>query len=143
MKDNLFIDTNIIVYAFDESENKKRAIAKKLFEQATKGEIKAIISNQILAELYSVLTKKMETPLKTKEAQIIINGIIDSIHWKKTSYTEKTITRAIETSIKHKTPFWDAIIAETMLENETYKIITENIKDFEKIPELETINPFK
>lgn len=31
MKDNVFFDTNVIVYLFDKSEDKKHNIAKTLF----------------------------------------------------------------------------------------------------------------
>src|SRR3989344_808513 len=130
MKDETFIDTNILVYAFDESEKQKWAIAKKIVSDATTGEIVAVVSNQVLAEFFTVVTTKIEEPISTANAKIIVDGIIDSLHWKKINYTSKTVSKAIEYSIKEKAVIWDSLIKETMLENNVYTIITENTKDF-------------
>lgn len=142
MTDEIFVDTNILVYAFDESEKPKRKKAKNIVKEITIGKIKGIVSNQILGELFVVLTKKIEKPVPQNQAQIIINGIIDSQNWKKITYTPNTISKAIETSIKEKTHFWDTVITETMLENKIYTLLTENTKDF-KNKKIEAINPFK
>ncbi|MBI2598274.1 MAG: PIN domain-containing protein [Candidatus Diapherotrites archaeon] len=137
-----FVDSNILVYAFDESEPKKRLIAKKIVEDITKGEKKGIVSNQVLGELFFALTKKIEKPLKKETAQIIINGLIDSVHWKKVNYSVHTVSKAIEISIKENLPFWDSIILETMLENKVFAILTENTKDFAS-RQIKAKNPFK
>ena len=141
MKDETFIDTNILVYAFDESEKQKRAKAKKIVSDATTGEMTAVVSNQVLAEFFMVVTTKIEEPISAANAKIIVDGIIDSLHWKKINYTSKTVSKAIEASIAEKNHFWDALIKETMLENRVYAIITENTKDF-KSGQIKVINPF-
>ena len=100
MNDEFFVDTNILVYAFDLSEKEKRNKAKRIVEEVTKGKKNAFISNQVLGELFTVLTKKIVNPLHKTEAQIIVNGLIDSVHWKKVNYTFGTVSKAVETSIK-------------------------------------------
>ncbi len=142
MNDEFFVDTNILVYAFDVSEKQKRQIAKNIVEDITKGRKKGVISNQILGELFIVLTNKITNPLNEENAQIIVNGIIDSVNWKKVNYTTSTIHQAMDTVIKEKRPFWDTIITETMLENKIYVILTENTKDF-KSKNITAHNPFK
>ncbi len=142
MGSELFVDTNVIVYAFDESEKQKRGIAKRIFEEIAKGEKHGVISNQILGELFFALTQKMEKPISGENAQIIVNGLLDSVHWKKINYTAFTVSKAIEASIKENTPFWDTLIAETMVENKIFTILTENTKHF-KSPHIKGINPFK
>ena len=143
MKDDyFFIDTNVLVYAFDESEKAKREKAKKIVEKITKGEMKGAVSGQVLGELFTVLLKKIEKPVEKEKARIIVNGLIDSVHWKKINYSEKTISNAMDRAINDKTPFWDSLIAETMIENKVPVILTENFKDF-KSKELRAVNPFK
>ena len=143
MKDDyFFIDTNVLVYAFDESEKAKREKAKKIVEKITKGEMKGAVSGQVLGELFTVLLKKIEKPVEKEKARIIVNGLIDSIHWKKINHSEKTISNAMDRVINDKTPFWDSLIAETMIENKVPVILTENTKDF-KSKELKAVNPFK
>lgn len=43
----------------------------------------------------------------------------------------------------YQTHYWDYLIASTMKENAVKEIYTENTKDFEKIPELKVVNPFR
>lgn len=141
MSDEFFVDTCILVYAFDESEKQKREIAKKIIGKITKGEINGVISNQILGELFVALTQKIEKPIEKEKARIIINGLIDSVNWKKTNYSSQTVSKAVDFAIQHKTPFWDSLIIETMLENRIYKIFTENTKHF-ATEHIQVENPF-
>jgi len=137
-----FIDTSIIVYAYDLSEKEKRAKCKALVESGFKGEAELAVSNQILAELFVVLTKKIENPISVEDARTIIAGIIESDNWIKADYNSNTVKGAILRVGKiKKAHFWDALITETMLENHIHEIYTENIKDFEKFPGIKAINP--
>ncbi len=137
------IDTNIIVYAYGLSEELKRQKCKKIIESVFSWENTAFVTNQILAEFFSAVTRKIEKPLKEEDAKDIIEGIIESENWIKIDYTHKTVNRAVNTSTILKTTFWDTLIAETMLENSVFEILTENTKDFEKIPKLIVKNPLK
>jgi predicted nucleic acid-binding protein len=42
-----------------------------------------------------------------------------------------------------RAPFWGALIAACMLEHGIEIIVTENEKDFKKIPGITIVNPFK
>ncbi len=137
-----FIDTSIIVYAYDLSEKKKRAKCKILVESGFKGESQLVVSNQILAELFVVLTKKIENPISAEDAKTIVDGIVESDNWVKRDYNSDTVKGAILRTSKIKNAhFWDALIAQTMLENQIHEIYTENVKDFRKFPGIKVINP--
>jgi predicted nucleic acid-binding protein len=45
-------------------------------------------------------------------------------------------------SKQHKIHFFDSLLAATMQENGISKILTENVKDFNKIAGIEAENPF-
>lgn len=141
MSDEVLIDTNVLVYAFDESEKQKRAASKRIILDVTRGKIKGVVSNQVLGELFNALTRKIEVPAKPSDAQTIVAGLIDSRNWKKINYTEKTVKKATESSQATGMPFWDTLIAETMLENKVYAILTENTKHF-RSEHMKAINPF-
>jgi len=137
-----FIDTSVIVYAYDLSEKRKRVKCKALVESGFKGERELVLSNQILAELFVVLTKKIENPISIEDAKTIVEGIVESNNWVKVDYDSDTVKGAILRTSKIKNAhFWDALIAETMLENQIHEIYTENVKDFRKFPGIRAINP--
>ena len=86
-----FVDTNILAYAFDQSEKKKRKICAKLVRAAFQGESNSYLSNQILCELFVVLTSKVAKPLSNEKASTIVRGFIDSAKWNKTNYDHTTV----------------------------------------------------
>ena len=142
MNDELaLIDTNILIYAYDESEPEKKAKCKEIVERILTGKARAAVSNQVLAELYNGLTGKIEFPLKKEDAFIIVESFLKSGNMIKINYDSQTVAKAIAASIKYKMHFWDALIAATMLENQLFKIFTENEKDFGKIEHIKAINP--
>jgi predicted nucleic acid-binding protein len=143
MKEKAMFDTNILVYAYDVSDPEKREKCKRLVEEVFSGERLGVVSNQILGELFVVLTEEIRNPLSAEEAGLIVDGIIESKNWAKVNYNSETVKRAIETSKKLNIHFWDTVIGETMLENNIFVIFTENEKDFNKIPKIKVINPLK
>ena len=81
--------------------------------------------------------------LATEEAKSIILDFFDSQDWIKLDYSTSTTKRAITIAADIKVAIWDVLIAETMRENEVYIIVTENEKDFRRIPGITVENPFK
>ena len=75
------IDTNILVYAYDESEGKKHEICKRLIDECWRLREKYSISIQNLSEFYVVITKKVEKPVPMKTAKEIIGDIIEFQNW--------------------------------------------------------------
>lgn len=57
-------------------------------------------------------------------------------------YDARTILAAIDVNRTYKVHYWNALIAATMSENNTFCIYTEN-GDFYSIPWLTVINPFE
>lgn len=137
------IDTNILVYAFDEAEPEKKVKCEKILEKVLLGEKRVFVSNQILAEFYNALTKKIEKPIESGKVLKMIQSLLRANNAIKIDYTSKTVEKAVKKSIEHKMHFWDALIAETMLENQVFEILTENEKDFSKIGQIKAVNPMK
>ncbi len=132
------VDTNILVYAFDLSCEEKRMKCKKIVWNVFNGIESAAITNQILAEFFIAVTKKIEKPLSVDEAKAIIGAILSSENWKVFNYTAETLFNTLDNNISH---FWDALIARTFLENGIREILTENTADFSNLG-IMAIKPF-
>ena len=137
------IDTNILIYAFDVDEREKNKIASKLVEKVISNEIAIVLSTQNLSEFYYIITKKIPNPLSHQDAKNTISKLIFLSNIKILRIKAVTIIKAIDISIEFNIAYWDALIAAVMQENKISIIITENEKDFKKIPWLTIINPFK
>jgi predicted nucleic acid-binding protein len=136
------IDTNVLVYALDLKNPKKRAIAKSILESVFNGHRHDFVSNQNLAEFYSVIAGKLKTMDSKQKAMRLISAISASNRWGKVNYTFKTVQNASELQAKTNASFWDTLIVQTMLENGIDEIITENAPDFKSFPGIRVKNPF-
>jgi predicted nucleic acid-binding protein len=138
-----FFDANILAYAFDDSEASRREKCTSLVRSGFQGDAVCLVSNQVLSELFVVLTKHAKKPLPKEKAGIIVNGFVDSSKWIKINYTHLTVKRALIDLEAMNVPFWDLLIAETMREARIRTIYTENERDFAKIPWVEVVNPIR
>ncbi|MBI2076645.1 MAG: PIN domain-containing protein [Candidatus Aenigmarchaeota archaeon] len=139
--ESAILDTNILVYAYDTFDKRKHEKCKPLVEAAFKGDGRFAVSNQILSELFFVLTQKLKKPFSLEDAEAIVSGIIDSANWIKINYDHETVKKAIAIAKSSKMPIWDSLIIATALENGITKIYTENTKDFKEIARIDAINP--
>ncbi len=132
------IDTNIIVYAFDNKYQQKRAVCSKIIADIFEGRRVGVVTNQILAEFIFVATKKIENPISKKDAQIIVGAILASENWKILDYTCDTVLNSLNSE---NISFWDSLIIQTLKEHNIQSIITENTADFSNSG-LKVHNPF-
>ena len=56
-----FLDTNVLIYAYDVSDPVKQGIAQRLLSRAVAGEI--VASTQVLAEFATTLLHKLSPPV--------------------------------------------------------------------------------
>ena len=140
--ENRLIDTNILVYAYDISEKAKRRIARTLLDQIW-DQGGGVVTLQNLAEFFVVVTRKVANPIPIASARTIISDILRSRRWLIIDRQAETLLKATELVERHEAPFWDALIAGCMLEHDIHTIVTENERDFKKIPGITVVNPFK
>ncbi len=62
MSARAFVDTNVVVYLFDDREPKKRARAVALPERLAEADSAPVVSTQVLQEAYVALTRKVGVP---------------------------------------------------------------------------------
>lgn len=136
------IDTVVLVHAYTVSDDYKHRTALSLMERVWGGE-EAVTTLQNLCELFFVVTRKAEKPISASAAETIVKGILTGTQWRVIDRSPETVFKAIELVELHRAPFWDALIAACMLEQQVHTIVTENERDFRRIPGITVINPFK
>lgn len=131
----IFLDTNVLVYLFDNDETQKQAIAEKLFRE--NGSI--FISTQVLQEFYVAVTRKLTHPLDTEAAWEAVQSFMTySIE----TIDPKQVSSAIRRSIESKLSFWDALIVETALKTKADILYTEDLQHKWRIGKMQVLNPF-
>ena len=139
MKDGkVFIDTNIIVYAYDvsagEKHNKAVAIMKDIW-----GTGRGIISGQVLQEFFVNVTRKIARPLDVLTAKDIVK---DLLKLKTISIHGELILEAIDIHKEHKYSFWDSVIIAAAVEGGAGILLSEDLSDKHKIKGVVIKNPF-
>lgn len=133
------IDTNILVISQSTKEKEKRRLRAAFIIDSGINKGNAYISTQNLVEFVNVMKNKLKS-LADKE---IMESIEDfGTTFKIVNYSATTIINAVNLSRVKKIHFFDALLAQTMIENRIHLIYTENTKDFNKIPGITPINPF-
>jgi len=134
MKDSILIDTNILIYAETSDDLKKHEKTAEFFANYEN----LSLSIQNLTEFSSNMIKK--TNLSSTDINNIVQNYIDV--YPIVFFSESTIQEANRISRDYKLHFFDSLLVATMSENNIKKIVTENVKDFKKVPWLEIIKPF-
>jgi predicted nucleic acid-binding protein len=136
--DRVFVDSNIIVYAYDVSAGDKNKIAKDILVELWNN-LRGVISTQVVQELFVALTKKIPKPLDAESAKIIVS---DLLKWDVIINDGESILEAIAIHLKHKYSFWDSMIIEAALQSGADLLLSENLANGQIIDGLTIKNPF-
>ena len=138
MSASAFFDTNVLVYAFDQGEPEKAAVAKQLIRDYGKdGDL--ILSTQVLQEFYVTVTRMGKTMLSRKEAEAIVN---DFAEFPLVQVDRAIISRAMKRHQGKGFSFWDSLIVEAALQSGCSQLLSEDMQDGLVINTLTICNPF-
>ena len=141
MKDDVFFDTNVIVYLFDKSEDRKHKIAKTLFQEGLR-KYNSFISVQVINEFIVIASQKIKKPLLLNEVKKIAEFLSDTLNVRPLEFA--TCMSAIKVKNKYNLSFWDSLVISSALESECKVLYTEDLQDGLMINDKLTIkNPFK
>lgn len=101
-----FVDTNILVYAFDQSAGTKHTKANALLQMLWRSG-QGCVSIQVLQEFYVTVTRKIKPSLSVLTAKQIIK---DLRGWQIHRPTVEDILGAIASQERYDISFWDALI---------------------------------
>jgi predicted nucleic acid-binding protein len=136
--DNLtFIDTNILIYAFDTSTGEKHRKASKLLEELWVEE-NGCISIQVLQEFYVNVTRKALQTLEPVQAATIIR---DLSNWKVHRPVTEDILAAISIQQKYQISFWDAMIIRSAKESNCKILYSEDLSNGQNYGGVKVSNP--
>lgn len=136
MKDKVFIDTNILVYLYSNSEMQKQGIARSLLFES---DIDIFISTQVLGEFTNVLYKKYDYSISTIKTAITDFKNNFSVHNIKT----ETVERALDMMRIYKYSYWDSLIIASAIENNCLILYSEDFQHNQVLEQkLRIINPF-
>jgi predicted nucleic acid-binding protein len=131
-----FVDTNILIYAFDTSAGDKRRIAVELLTRLW-ADRQGWISLQVLQEFYVSATKKLVLPAEQARLQVSRLGL-----WSVHRPTVEDVLAAMDLHQRHSVSFWDALILRSAQAAQCAILWTEDLSSGQRWGKLEVRNPF-
>ena len=132
----VFFDTNVLVYCTDKQSPAKQAIARELVERhSATGQ--AVISTQVLIELYNVLVNKQKVPAS------LAAELIDSYAlWPVVESDLALVQNAIARTIKQRISIRDAMVVKAADRCGADTLLSEDIGHGTLYGSTTVVNPF-
>jgi len=138
MKDKVFLDTNIMVYAHDRSSGDKQTIAREIMDYLWEKR-RGVISVQVLQEFFVCVTKKILNPLPIKNARIILEYLST---WDVVANDKYITLKAIDIQERYRFSFWDSLIIQAAIQGQARILLSEDLPDGQAVKDLKILNPF-
>jgi predicted nucleic acid-binding protein len=138
MSAKTFVDTNILIYAYDLDAGIKHDRAKACLQQLW-NTCSGMLSTQVMQEFYVNATRKIAQPLSPARAR---NVLCTYLAWPIEVTAPETILFASELQELHRLSFWDAMIIATATQGNAEILLTEDLNHGQIIERVRVHNPF-
>ena len=132
-----FIDTNVLVYLFDETDADKRQRAESIVHRSLESGT-GCISYQVVQETMYVVTRKLGASPDT--ARRLLDDVLVPLWQVNPSPT--LYRRALNLQVQHGFSFYDSLIVAASLEAGCVRLYTEGLQHGQQIQDLTVQNPF-
>ena len=139
MNGSILLDTNLLVYAYDRTEPVKQARALEVLDGLATSAL-GLISSQVLAEFFVVMTRKMAEPLPIPVAAERIESFLRI--WPVLPMTGMVVLEATRGVRDHQFSYWDAQIWATARLNQIPTVFSEDFNAGAFIEGVRFVNPF-
>jgi predicted nucleic acid-binding protein len=135
-----FLDTNILVYTFEERASAKRARARQLVTEALETR-RGIISCQVVQEFLNVATRKFKNPMSVSDAQLYLARILMPLC--EVFPDAALYSQALSISGEMGIGFYDALIVSSAIGAGAAILWSEDLQHGRRIRSLEIRDPFR
>jgi len=137
MSDKRFVDTNILVYAHDNTTGAKHQRARALLEELWNSGA-GVLSTQVLQELCVNLRRKAGNPFPMAELRQLVR---EYSTWEVVPNTAESVLRALEIEARFKTSFWDALILQAATQAGASILYSEDLAAGQRYGSIQVVNP--
>ena len=137
-EDKTFIDTHIIIYAYDVTAGIKHTTARTILSDLWNSGL-GVISTQVLQEFFVNVVHKIPKPMDKQQAKEIVQ---DLLKWHVVVNTGDAIIEAIDIHLKFGYSFWDSMIIEAAIKGGAAILISEDFQNGQVVHGVTIKNPF-
>lgn len=133
------VDTNVLVYVYDRSDDAKRQRAIALVDRLA-ADRSGALSPQILGEFFTTVTRKIPSPLTAGEAERSLTHYARS--WRIYDLTAGMVLEAARGVQRFQLSYWDSLIWATAKLSAVPNVLSEDFSDRRLIEGVRFLNPF-
>ena len=137
-EDYFFVDTNIIVYCFDDAAPQKKVKAISIMDELWDSR-KGVLSLQVLKEFFVTVTLKLQNKMDLADAISVVN---DLMTWNLFLETKASFAKSIDIVNKYGFSIWDAGILSSAIMSNCAVLYSEDMQNNQIIEGMRIINPF-
>ncbi|MFP4113145.1 MAG: PIN domain-containing protein [Spirochaetota bacterium] len=135
-----FLDSNVFVYAFDETDDLKRTAAKDLILRCLR-DASGVISYQVVQEVLNVLTSKIANPVHHDDALRYFRSTLEPM-WSIYPGTDLFV-RGLEIRTRYGYGFYDSLIVSAAIEGGCSVLYSEDMQHGQLVETVRIVNPFR
>lgn len=134
-----FLDTNIVVYAYDTTDPRKQARAQELLADAVRSGDGAV-SVQVFGEFFHTVVVRRKL-MSAAEATVAISALESGLEV--ADITAKLVKDAIAIHERYELRYWDSLIVATARHLGCKVVASEDMSDGQDYGGIVVVNPFK
>lgn len=139
MSGRIFLDTNVLVYLYDQDAPEKQRKARDVLE-GTSANTYFVISTQVLQEFWVTVSRKF--------SKFLPEDTLFEVTWKLRAFptiqvNSEMVFKAIVIQKRFRLNFWDALIIQAALASGCSILLTEDLQHGFQIDSLTVVNPFR
>jgi predicted nucleic acid-binding protein len=132
----VFVDTNVLIYALDSTDEKKQQVAKvwraNLWDSQT-----GRVSFQVLQEFYAQVTRKWPSFRALARAEVR-----DLLTWGPVPIDAVLLQRSWDLQDRYQLSFWDGLIVAAAKSASCRFLLTEDLQDGQNLDGVLVVSPF-
>ena len=140
MADKILVDTNVLLYAYDQGEPVKQSQATAVLDRLASMCL-GVLTPQVLAEFFVNATRKLQRPLTVGQAYDRIQNYL--LSWEILELSGSIILEAVRGVRTHQMAYWDAQIWASARLHQIPLIFTEDFNVGAVIEGVRFVNPFE
>jgi predicted nucleic acid-binding protein len=137
MSDPVFVDTNVFIYALDESDPQKQQPARE-WRNGLWSSRRGRTSFQVLQELYVKVTHKWPQHVEAARGEVR-----DLLAWRPVAVNPGLLQESWKIQDRYRFSFWDALIIAAAKAASCPYLLTEDLQADQDLGGILVINPFQ
>ena len=136
MSVDFFIDTNVLIYAYDSADKRKHAVAQHILTDVWNEKVRVATSIQVLQEFYSIMSRRGDSRYYRKLTEFMLS-------WLVIENTAGLLRKALDIHQHFQTSFYDASIIAAAQISGAKELWSEDFNTGQDYGGVLAVNPFE